>query len=146
MEDYLSADVGFRLSRLARKLRADWGERLLALELNQPQAAILRALKGRSGLGLRELSRLIGADPSNLRRETERLTKRGFLLVVPPERPGLKTTLALSKLGEQQTSAVLKLRSDMMAETFDRLSNDEREALESLISTLEKVVDIATGE
>jgi DNA-binding MarR family transcriptional regulator len=142
MGDSLSGDLGFRLSRLARKLRTDWGERLLALDLNQPQAAILRALKSRSGLGLRELSRLIGTDPSNLRRETERLTKRGLLVVVPAERPGLKATLALSKLGELQTLEVLKLSSDMMTQTFYRLSSSEREAFTTLITALETSVGI----
>ncbi len=142
MEDALSGDLGFRLSRLVRRLRTDWGGRLLALDLNQPQAAILRALHGRSGLGLRELSRLIGTDPSNLRREIDRLTKRGMLLVVPAERSGLKATLALTKLGERQTLEVLKLRNDMMAQTFDRLSGSDREALTALVTTLETIVGI----
>ncbi len=142
MEDALSSDLGFRLSRLARRLRTDWGERLLALDLNQPQAAILRALKGHSGLGLRELSRLIGTDPSNLRREIERLSKCEFLLVVPAERLGLKATLVLTELGEQQTLEVLRLRDDMLAQTFDRLSSGDREAFTDLITTLETIVGI----
>jgi DNA-binding MarR family transcriptional regulator len=142
MEDALSSDLGFRLSRLARRLRTEWGERLLALDLNQPQAAILRALKGRGGLGLRELSRLIGTDPSNLRREIERLTKRELLMVVPAERSGLKATLVLTELGEQQTLEVLRLRDDMLAQTFDRLSSSDREAFTTLITTLETIVGI----
>ncbi|WP_298211652.1 MarR family winged helix-turn-helix transcriptional regulator [Ferrimicrobium sp.] len=140
--DELASDLGFRLSRVARQLRTQWGERLSTISLNQPQAAMLRALEGGPSLGLRELSRIIGADPSNLRREIERLNKRDLLVVETPQRTGFKATLSLTLAGTELAKETRRLAQDQMAATMDRLTSAERVGLAKAIAKLEALTGI----
>lgn len=135
-------DLGFRLARVARQLRTQWGERLGTIALNQPQAAILRTLAGAPGLGLREISRIIGADPSNLRREIERLGKRDLLIVETPQHAGIKATLALTTTGEQLANEIEQLARVQMASTIDQLSLGDQAALTRVIAQLEVLTGI----
>ncbi|WP_298346734.1 MarR family winged helix-turn-helix transcriptional regulator [Ferrimicrobium sp.] len=136
-------DLGFRLARVARQLRTQWGERLGTLALNQPQAAILRTLAGTPGLGLRELSRMIGADPSNLRREIERLAKRDLLVVDTPQHVGVKATLSLTTAGKRLANETEQLARTQMASTIDQLSLADQAALTRVIAQLEVLTGIA---
>ncbi|MHB1519992.1 MAG: MarR family winged helix-turn-helix transcriptional regulator [Ferrimicrobium sp.] len=138
----LTNDVGFRLSRLARHLRAQWGERLSVLGLTQPQAAILRALRERPNIGLRELSRMIGADPSNLRKEIERLTRDEYVHTPGVSQPGRKATLSLTTKGEAMTTAVVELSVDQARSSFGRLDPADQLALILAIAKLEAIVGI----
>jgi DNA-binding MarR family transcriptional regulator len=138
----LTGDLGFRLSRLARQLRADWGDRIATLGLTQPQAAVLRALCERGDLGLRELARLIGADPSNLRREIDRLVGDGLIIVDDIGQRGRKVTLSLTTEGSRLTNEVIALGAEHAQSTIGQLSPSDHEALAVIVGQLEAVLGI----
>ncbi len=78
----LEGGIGFRLSRITRNLRHSWSCRLKSIGISPPQAAILRGLSNFSEISLRELARLLAADPMNVKRcvddlESLQLVKSG---------------------------------------------------------------------
>lgn len=75
----LESGIGFRFSRLARTLRAQWATDLAALDLTPPQAAVLRGVAGRQGCSLRALARVLGTEPMTAKRCVDDLEGRGLL-------------------------------------------------------------------
>lgn len=75
----LHAGLGFRFGRTQRTLRAAWAARIADLELAPPQAAVLRALAERTGLGVRALARDIGTDPMNVKHVVDGLEARDLV-------------------------------------------------------------------
>ncbi len=72
--------VGFRLSRAARALRAQWRDELADLDVAPPEAAILRLVAASPGAALRELARTLGSDPMSTKRCVDALEARGLLV------------------------------------------------------------------
>lgn len=75
----LHQGLGFRLGRVQRRLRVAWAARIADLEIAPPQAAVLRALAERPGLGVRALARDIGTDPMNVKHLADALEARGLI-------------------------------------------------------------------
>lgn len=76
----LEEGLGFRLSRLARVMRAAWAARLAGLGLTPPQAAILRGVAEHPGSSIRCLARLLGTDAMSVKRCADELERRGLLV------------------------------------------------------------------
>ncbi|MHB8323053.1 MAG: MarR family winged helix-turn-helix transcriptional regulator [Candidatus Dormibacteria bacterium] len=102
----LHASLGFRFGRSQRKLRATWAARIADLELAPPQAAVLRALAERPGLGVRAAARDIGTDPMNVKHVVDALEARG--LVTSSLDPSDRRTrcLRLTRAGSDLTAKV----------------------------------------
>ncbi len=71
--------VGFRLSRVARALRAQWRDQLADLGVEPPEAATLRIVAAQPGSALRQLARILGSDPMSTKRCVDSLEARGLL-------------------------------------------------------------------
>ncbi|HUY52439.1 MAG TPA: MarR family winged helix-turn-helix transcriptional regulator [Streptosporangiaceae bacterium] len=76
----LEEGLGFRLSRLARVMRAAWAAQLAGLGLTPPQAAILRGVAGHPGSSIRCLARLLGTDAMSVKRGADELERRDLLV------------------------------------------------------------------
>lgn len=71
--------VGWLLGAVHRRVRALWAERIRDLGVTPPQAAALRELRRRPDVSLRELARLLEAEPINLSRALKPLEARGLV-------------------------------------------------------------------
>ncbi len=72
--------LGWLLGAVHRRIRARWAERLRRYGLTPPQAAVLRTLERRPGCSLRELARIVEAEPINLSRTIEPLEAAGLVV------------------------------------------------------------------
>ncbi len=136
----LHAGLGFRFGRSQRRLRATWAARIADLELAPPQAAVLRALAERPGLGVRAAARDIGTDPMNVKHVADALEARG--LVTSSLDPSDRRTrcLRLTQAGRDLTAEVegrAQLHEEWLAGVLGRAQYGRLEqALESLEGAL----------
>lgn len=98
--------VGFRVGRIQRRLRAAWAARIADLDLAPPQAAVLRALAERPGLGVRALARDIGTDPMNVKHLADALEARGLIASRLDPSDRRTRCLRLTSSGSDLTEAV----------------------------------------
>ena len=105
----LEGGIGFRLSRITRNLRHAWSCRLKPLGVSPPQAAIIRGLSSFSEISLRELARLLGADPMNVKRCIDDLER--LQLVKSGKNKGDKRqrVLTLTKTGQALADKINQL-------------------------------------
>ncbi len=75
----VTESVGFRLSRVARALRAQWRDQLADLGVEPPEAAVLRVVAIQPGAALRQLARILGSDPMSTKRCVDGLEARGLV-------------------------------------------------------------------
>lgn len=75
----LESALGFRMGRAHRHLREGWEQTIADLGLSAPQAAMLRTICERPGLGLRELARAVRTDPMNAKRLADHLEQRDLV-------------------------------------------------------------------
>ena len=75
----VTESVGFRLSRLARALRAQWRDQLADLGVEPPEAAALRVVAAQPGAALRQLARILASDPMSTKRCVDALEARGLV-------------------------------------------------------------------
>ena len=75
----VTESVGFRLSRVARALRAQWRDQLADLGVEPPEAAALRVVAAQPGAALRQLARILGSDPMSTKRCVDALEARGLV-------------------------------------------------------------------
>ena len=95
----LESEVGFRISRAHRRLRAAWESRIADLGLTSAQATILRATGEQPGTGLRELARRLHADPMNVKRLADSLEQAGLLRSASDPRDRRRRVLLPTALG-----------------------------------------------
>ncbi|NNN14112.1 MAG: winged helix-turn-helix transcriptional regulator [Acidimicrobiaceae bacterium] len=96
----LEGGIGFRLSRITRNLRHTWSCRLKPLGISPPQAAIIRGLSNFSEISLRELARLLGADPMNVKRCVDDLESLQLVKSGTNEDDKRQRILTLTKCGQ----------------------------------------------
>ncbi len=133
----LEEGLGFRISRLARKLRSEWVDQLTDLGLAPPQAAVLRALDEGEGAGIRELARRIATDPMNLKRTVDQLEVRGMVASDPNLRPGKKRVIFLTEEGKL-VAALLQSKIATQEQWFNTvLSSQNRTLLFEMIERIE---------
>lgn len=139
----LEAGLGFRIVRLARNLRASWGNELADLALTPPQAAVLRALAGQPGSSLRALARTLGADPMQVKRCVDELEDRRLVRSAHRGTDRRPRALALSPAGQALAAQV-----DLRALHQDQLISDalgpiRRRQLEGALAVMEDLLGIA---
>ena len=115
----LRQGVGFRVGRVQRRLRAAWAARIADLDLAPPQAAVLRALGERPGLGVRAVAREIGTDPMNVKHIADALEARGLLASQLDPSDRRTRCLRLSPVGSDLCEAV-----DQLAQLHERWLRD----------------------
>ncbi len=138
----LHAGLGFRFGRSQRRLRATWAARIADLELAPPQAAVLRALAERPGLGVRAAARDIGTDPMNVKHVADALEARG--LVTSSLDPSDRRTrcLRLTQVGSD-LAAEVEGRAQLHEEwLMGVLGRDQYGRLERALEGLEKVLGL----
>lgn len=117
----LEDGLGFRLSRVARKLRSEWAAQLKPLALTPPQAAVVRAVSLEPGCSVRALARRLGADPMNVKRCVDELEKRGLIQsasVTTDRRPRALTVSASGQLLARDVGRLARLQQAELTATM----------------------------
>ena len=140
----LESGVGFRLSRLARSLRAQWAQELTVVGLTPPQAALLRAIAVRPGLSLRALARTLGTEPMRAKRCADDLEAAGLLRSAHRGDDRRPRQLSLSPKGLELAGRVDLLVRRQEARIERVLGQDLRPGLENALTTLERSLGVGT--
>lgn len=136
----LDSSLGFRLSRLARRLRHAWTEALDPLELSPPQAAVLRGVAGSPGSSVRAVARRLGADPMNVKRCVDVLEARGLLASGHDPSDRRPRTLAVTPAGAEVAHEVERLAAAQDAWLTEALPADLAGALGDGLGRLEALL------
>ncbi|MDA8290438.1 MAG: methyltransferase domain-containing protein [Actinomycetota bacterium] len=136
----LEAEIGFRLSRLVRTLRAEWSRELADLEITPPEAAVLRAVAERPGSSLRALARLLGAEPMTAKRCVDELEQRGLLSSAHRGEDRRPRALELTGAGASLAARVHALVASRDARLAAALGERGRHAFEIAVGALEEHV------
>jgi DNA-binding MarR family transcriptional regulator len=139
----LESGLGFRLSRLARTLRAIWAAELAEHGLTPPQAAVLRALADRPGSSLRALARTLGAEPMRAKRCVDELEARQLLTSEHEREARRSRALRLTPQGTQLAATVSRLVQRQEAHLARALGPKRRGALEDACKALEDAFDLS---
>ena len=135
----LSQDVGFRLGRAHRHLRASWERAIADLGVTAPQAAALRAAVAQPGQALRGLARVLGTDPMNARRlaiDLERLNLVEVRTSVRDRRTkGVWPTELGTTLAEELSRRARARRRSLERELGTAAYRQLEELLEQLLAT-----------
>lgn len=134
----LEAGLGFRLSRLARALRAEWSAQLAELSLTPPQAAVLRGVAGFPGCSLRALARVLGAEPMTVKRCVDELEARGLLESAHRGEDRRPRGLELSPAGRRSAERIDTLVRQQEQELDAVLGPAARAGLDRGLATLER--------
>lgn len=136
----LDSSLGFRLSRLARRLRHAWADALAPLELSPPQAAVLRGVAEWPGSSLRALARHLDADPMNVKRCVDALEARGLLASGHDPGDHRPRTLAVTPAGAAVAGDVERLAAAQDARLGAALPADLAGALDDVLGRLEALL------
>lgn len=139
----LEEGLGFRLSRLARLMRAAWAAQLTGLGLTPPQAAILRGVAEHPGSSIRCLARLLGTDAMSVKRGADELERHGLLVsgsltgdrrprILQPSERGAEVLIEIAALAQQQERV------------FEVLDPAQRRHLTEALTALEGAAGIGT--
>ena len=138
----LEAGLGFRLSRLARALRADWSAQLAELSLTPPQAAVLRGVAGLPGCSLRALARVLGAEPMTVKRCVDELEARGLLESAHRGEDRRPRGLALSPAGRLSAERIDTMVRRQEQELDAVLGPAARAGLDRALVALERLLGL----
>ncbi len=141
----LEGGIGFRLSRITRNLRHAWSCRLKPLGVSPPQAAIIRGLSGFSEISLRELARLLGADPMNVKRYIDDLER--LQLVKSGKNKGDKRqrVLTLTKTGQALADKINQLAKVQEQWIRSTIPVDELTSFLDALKSLEVLLAVANS-
>lgn len=136
----LDSSLGFRLSRLARRLRRTWADTLAPLELSPPQAAVLRGVAASPGSSLRALARHLDADPMNAKRCVDALEARGLLESGHDPGDHRPRTLVVTPAGAAVAREVERLAAAQDAQLEEALPGDVASAIYDALGRLETLL------
>ena len=139
----LETNVGFRLSRVSRNLRHTWSSRLKTLGISPPQAAIIRGLSNYPATSLRELARLLGADPMNVKRCLDDLESLNLVQSGTKKGDRRQRTLTLTFEGQRLAKEVARLAEVHEDWLRSSIPPNELNAFLNAIDSLEKLLGVS---
>jgi len=142
----LEAGIGFRLSRVARVMRAAWAAEVANLGLTPPQVAVLRALSDDPGCSLRHLSRRLGTDPMSAKRCVDELEDRALIRSAHRGGDRRPRSLELTSQGAAMASKVegmVGAREDLLSQV---LGQRRRTALAEALGLLEDHLGLSSDD
>ncbi len=134
--------LAFRLSRVARTLRAQWAEALAPLQLSTAQAATLRAIADSPGQSLRALARTLATDPMNAKRCVDALERRGLLHSGHEGTPRRSRALRLTPEGQQLSDRVDRLAREQERRLGGWLGPEQVSGMRAALDRLEAALDL----
>lgn len=141
--DQLETNVGFRLSRVSRNLRHTWSSRLKTLGISPPQAAIIRGLSNYPTTSLRELARLLGADPMNVKRCLDDLESLNLVQSGTKKGDRRQRTLTLTIEGQRLAKEVARQAEVHEHWLRSAIPPNELNAFLNAIDSLEKLLGVS---
>lgn len=128
------------LLKLARELRRE----VHVLGVTGGQVALLNQIRKHKGIGARGLAEMERISPAAMSGYIDRLQRAGLVTRVPDEADRRRQVLALTEEAERVLRSVRSRRTAWLAERLDRLSADERAAIDAALEPLLRLLE--TGE
>ena len=125
--------------RIGRQLRRETEE----LGVTSHQATLLWLVKSRPGLSLRELAQAEGISAPSLSAHVDRLEALGLIRRVRSSDDRRRVGLELTSEGRTTLRRVRARRTTWLANRLGRLSDDDRERIESALPALGSLLEIA---
>ncbi|HEX5503294.1 MAG TPA: MarR family transcriptional regulator [Thermomicrobiales bacterium] len=119
-----------------RAARLEYRDRLAPLDLTARQAAVIRALAARPGLGLGAIAEAVGADQPTASALVDRLVERGLVARAADPSDRRRTCLRLTPAAETLAEAVQHERAAMDARLVDALGAARAAQLLALLGEL----------
>src|SRR5262245_42244638 len=104
------------------------------------QAALLGQIRHYPDLGVRELAAREGISAPSMTRYLDRLERAGLIVRTRSPEDARRIRLALTPKGVRVLRSVRRRRTAWLAERLDRLSPDERRAVEGAIEPLGRLL------
>jgi DNA-binding MarR family transcriptional regulator len=124
------------LLRIARIVRRESH----ALGVTGSQVTLLVAIEGQPGISARELSDREGISPPGMSAHLARLEVAGLIGRTRAD-DRRRVGLSLTREGERVLRSVRKRRTAWLAKRLERLTDEERAAIESAVGPLERLLD-----
>ena len=125
--------------RIGRRLRRETEE----LGVTSHQATLLWLVRSRPGLSLRELAQAEGISAPSLSAHVDRLEALGLIRRVRSSDDRRRVGLELTSEGRTTLRRVRARRTTWLANRLGRLSDDDRERIESALPALGPLLEIA---
>ena len=125
--------------RIGRRLRRETEE----LGVTSHQATLLWLVRSRPGLSLRELAQAEGISAPSLSAHVDRLEALGLIRRVRSSDDRRRVGLELTSEGRTTLRRVRARRTTWLANRLGRLSDDDRERIESALPALGSLLEIA---
>ncbi len=125
--------------RIGRQLRRETEE----LGVTSHQATLLWLVRSRPGLSLRELAQAEGISAPSLSAHVDRLEALGLIRRVRSSDDRRRVGLELTSEGRTTLRRVRARRTTWLANRLGRLSDDDRERIESALPALGSLLEIA---
>lgn len=125
------------LLKLARELRRE----VHVLGVTGGQVALLIQIRKHKGIGPRGLAEIERISPAAMSGYIDRLQKAGLVTRVPDETDRRRQVLALTEEAERVLRSVRSRRTAWLAERLERLSADERAAIDAAIEPLLRLLE-----
>ena len=136
----LRSDLGFRLGRAHRVLRADWERTLADLGVSPPQAAVLRAVSENEACSLRALARGLGTDVMNLKRLVAHLEEAGLVRSSPDPEHSQRHFVRPTPDGIAVSEEIAARAVATERRLQGLLGDDDLERLQELLAKLQAVL------
>ncbi|HET9093045.1 MAG TPA: MarR family transcriptional regulator [Acidimicrobiales bacterium] len=141
----LESEIGFRMGRSHRLLRDAWAGQIADLELTPPQAALLRVICERPGVGLREAARLLHTDPTNTKHLADHLERTGLVHSEPDPAHRQRRGIHPSKEGLALAREVAGRAHAWHRRLSKLIGTAEMDRLQGLLGHLEQVLEVETA-
>ncbi len=130
----LTNDAGFLLSKVSRRLKMRWAEKVGRLGLSTVEAALIRNLASMPGMTSRARARYLAADPMAIHRSLESLVDKG--LCEKRERSHRRYDIFLTEEGEELAQEVFAMSREVWKEIETVVGSD---CIAALIEDLMKI-------
>lgn len=127
------------LLKLARELRRE----VHALGVTGGQVALLIQIRKHPGIGARGLAEVERISPAAMSGYIDRLQKAGLVTRVPDESDRRRQVLELTGEAERVLRSVRSRRTAWLAERMERLSDEERAAIDAAVEPLLRLLEAA---
>jgi DNA-binding MarR family transcriptional regulator len=136
-----AAELAHRLRPVLLKLARELRREVHALGITGGQVALLIQIRKHEGIGPRGLAEMERISPAAMSGYIARLVKAGLVTRVPDERDRRRQVLALTEKAERVLRSVRSRRTAWLAERLERLSADERTAIDAALEPLLRLLE-----
>jgi DNA-binding MarR family transcriptional regulator len=135
----LTNDAGFLLSKVTRRLKMKWSQKVAELNLSTVEAALIRNLASMPKMTARARARYLATDPMAVHRSLESLVEKG--LCEKRETSNRRYDVTLTEEGERIADKVFAMSHEVWNEIESVIGRDRVESLKANLLAVDQFLE-----